>query len=221
MKHAPPWHTTSIENHGRRCYSEKGLRLPPRKRGSLFTLGSPLQAALHLSRSLAHAGRTPLTLRSFSRTSFQLLGGLPTLPPPSTSGSVLHLSIHEPTLLSTCPYHLRRLSRIKSSMLLKPKRLLSSEEGTLSLNETPQIHLIMALSALSRRIVSSSFTAQVSHPWRMTVRTHAPNRLPFLHSENLLEVSTGKSSLNLPQPHLILVTTLSPAPPPALIVSPR
>ena len=85
---------------------------------------------------------TPLTLRSFSRTSLQLLGGLPPLPPPSTSGSVLHLSIHEPILLFTCPYHhLSRLSRIKSSMLLKPKRLLSSEEGTLSLNETPQIHL--------------------------------------------------------------------------------
>ena len=30
-----------------------------------------------------------------------------------------------------------------------------------------------------------------------------------MHSENLLEVSTGKSSLNLPQPHLNLVTTLT------------
>ena len=173
MKHAPPWHTTSIENHGRRCYSElKGLRLPPRKRGSLFT-----KVALHQSRSLAHDGETPFTLKSLFRSSFQLFRGLPTLPPPSTSGSVLHLSIHEPTLLSTCPYHLSRLSRIKSSMLLKPKRLLSSEEGTLSLNETPQIHLIMALSALSRRIVSSSFIAQVSQPWRMTLRTQAPRRV--------------------------------------------
>ena len=163
MKHATPWHTISIDNHGRYCYSElKGLRLPPRKRGSLCTKGSPLQAALHLSRSLAHEDETPLTLKSLFRTSFQLFGGLPTIPPPSTFGNLLHLSIHAPSLLSTCPNHLSRLSRINSSMLLKPNRLLSSEEDTLSLNETPQIHLIMALSALSRCTASSFFTALVS-----------------------------------------------------------
>ena len=40
-------------------------------------------------------------------------------------------------------------------MLLKPNWLLSSEEDTLSLNETPQIHLIMVLSALlTRRLLS-------------------------------------------------------------------
>ena len=75
----------------------------------------------------------------------------------------------------------------------------------------------MALSALSRRVVFSSFNAQFSHPWRITLRTQAPNSLPFLHSENLLEVNTGKISLNLPKPHLILVTTLSNAPPPHLL----
>ena len=126
MKHATPWHTISIDNHGRYCYSElKGLHLPPRKRGSLFTKGSPLQAALHLSRSIAHEGWTPLTLRSFSRTSFQLFGGLPTLPPSSTSGNFLHLLIHASPLLLTYPYHLSRLSLIKLSMLLKPNRLFS------------------------------------------------------------------------------------------------
>merc|ERR1712030_151962 len=87
MKHAPPWHTISVENMaGTVIQKLKGLRLPPRKRGSLCTKGSPLQAALHLSRSLAHVGETPLTLKSLFRTSFQLFGGLPTIPPPSTFG---------------------------------------------------------------------------------------------------------------------------------------
>ena len=90
IEYAPPNHTISVDNLGRHCYSDlKGLYLPSCKHESIFTNGSALQAALYMSWSLAHDGETPLTLKSFFRTSFQLFGGLLTVPPPFTLGSFL------------------------------------------------------------------------------------------------------------------------------------
>src|SRR5664279_4444583 len=90
-----------------------------------------------------------------------------------------------------------------------------------SLCVTPHIHLIIILSALSSRCMSSAFIAHVSVPYIITHWTHALYSFPFTFRDAPLDIKIADSSRNLLQAHCTLALDASSAPPPAPIISPR
>ena len=106
-------------------------------------------------------------------------------------------------------------------MLFNFSNARSSSSEILSSDLTLNIHLTMLSSFLSSLIWSSSLTGQVSLPYSTRLRTHAEYNLPFAPKDKPLLANIETKSLNLNHPLLILVITLSNAPPLAPIVSPR
>ena len=105
------------------------------------------------------------------------------LPPwplaPSTT-NLLQEDTQSSTLLrSRCPNHLN-LPRLTTSatQLIIPRRLHKSSLHFLSFKDTPHIHLTIIRSVLSKLLISSAFTAQVSVPYIKTLWTQALYRVP-------------------------------------------
>src|SRR5260221_6060286 len=76
-------------------------------------------------------------------------------------------------LRSMCPNHLNLPCRTTSNTHSTPNRPNNSSFVFLSFNVTPHIHLTIILSALSNLRISSTFIAQVSLPYTITLCTHA------------------------------------------------
>ena len=90
--------------------------------------------------------------------------------------------------LVACPNHLS-LPLCSFLCLPTPKQSLNSSEDFLSFSVTLHIHCTISMSFLSSFAKFSSFNAQVSLPWRTTLLTYAWKQLPFVHIENILQVS--------------------------------
>src|SRR5580693_3812366 len=104
------------------------------------------------------------SLMSFPTHSFHVFLPLPLGLLPSTT-TFLHSDTQSPcSFLSTCPNHLSLARLTNSEILSMFKRPLNSSVGTLSLNDTLHIHLIIILSVLSSLFISSVFIGQVSLP---------------------------------------------------------
>src|SRR5260221_708835 len=100
------------------------------------------------------------------------------LPLPLPFSSSTTISLHAATqsslfLRSMCPNHLNLPRRTTSNTHSIPNRPNNSSFVFLSFNVTPHIHLTIILSALSNLRISSTFIAQVSLPYTITLCTHA------------------------------------------------
>ena len=127
------------------------------------------------------------------------------------------------TAFTARPNHVNLPLLTQFLMLARPKHSLSSEEGFLSFKVTLDIHHIILMSLRSTDLNKSiSFTFKVSSlPYSLTLLTHSWYTLPSERREKSLQVMACRRSLNVFYPDLVLVITLSSAPPPALIMSPR
>src|SRR5206468_12797627 len=124
--------------------------------------GSPKIILLHLSLFRTSSSLKPnsfISLLTHSHHTFLLL----------PLHALLTISIHFFThsssdFLITCPNHLNLPTLTPSDTESTPSCFLNFSGATLSFNLTPHIHLIIILSVLSRRCISSTFTGQVSLP---------------------------------------------------------
>src|SRR5207247_7018955 len=129
------------------------------------------------------------TYKTTFTQSIHVFLGLPFLTPHTTS-KFLHLETQSPSSLRfTCPNHLSlpRLTTLSTPTI--PSPCLSSLLDLLSFRVTPDIHLTMLFSVLTRLCISSSFVGQVSLPYTSTLCTHALYIFPFTLNEAPLTVN--------------------------------
>src|SRR5260221_12168084 len=128
---------------------------------------------LQVTRFCASSFRNLSFLISSTTHSCHVFLPLPLPFSPSTTIS-LHAATQSSLFLrSMCPNHLNLPCRTTSNTHSIPNRPHNSSFVFLSFNVTPHIHLTIILSALSNLRISSTFIAQVSLPYTITLCTHA------------------------------------------------
>ena len=145
-------------------------------RGWPVTLYSSL---LHLPLSFTSSLFNSYSLMSLSTTWFHVVLGLPSPLLPSTSNDIIFFTQSSPSFRSTCPNHLNLFCFMASDTDSIPILSLSSALSTLSLSNTPHIHLTILISILSNLPLCSAIMAHVSLPHTIILLTHVIYTFPF------------------------------------------
>ena len=96
-----------------------------------------------------------------------------------------------------------------SSCLPTPSHFLSHQKSFFP-SMSPYTSTVLSSCHFSPALPTTLLSLPTSHYHKdQKLLTHAWKSLPFMCSENTLEISTSKGSLNFFQPHLILATMIS------------
>ena len=92
-----------------------------------------------------------------------------------------------------CPWNLSRFQRSMSLIELGPRRNRRSVVGMRFFKDTPQIHLIIPLSAVTNSRTSSVTNGQVSLPYKSTFLTHMLKTFPlsFIRIAQLVKIDNN------------------------------
>ena len=120
-----------------------------------------------------------------------------------------------------CQWNLSRFQCSMSLIELRPKRNRRSFIGMRSFKDTPQIHPIIPLSAVTNRRTSSVTTGQISLRYKSAFLTHVLKTSPLSFVRIARPLRIGNSSRNAFHEETIPVETASEQPPHWPVVSPR
>ena len=120
-----------------------------------------------------------------------------------------------------CPWNLSRFQRSMSLIELGPKRNRRSVVGMRFFKDTPQIHLIIPLSAVTNSRTSSVTNDQVSLPYKSTFLTHMLKTFPLSFIRIAQLVKIDNNTQNAFQEEEISLETTSEQLPHWPIVSPK
>ena len=168
-------------------------RFPCLHRGWPTALQSSL---LHLSLSFPFSLFNPHSLMSLSTTWLHVILSLSRPLLPSTSNDMIFFTQSSSSFRSTCPNHLNLFRFTASDTDSIPILSLSSALGTLSLSDTPHIHLTILISVRSNLPLCSAVMAHVSLPYTIALLTHVTYSFPFSLSDTSFLVKIPDNSLN-------------------------
>ena len=119
-----------------------------------------------------------------------------------------------------CPWNLTQFQPSISFIELRPRHNRRSAIGMWFFKDTPQIHLIIPLSAVTNHLTSSVTTGQVSLPYKNTFLTHMLT-FPLSFVRIAWFVTIRNNSWNASHEETIRVETASEQLPHWPVVSPR
>ena len=151
---------------------------------------------LHLSLSFTSSLFNPHSLMSLSTTWLHVILSLPCPLLPSTS-NMIFFTQSSSSLCSTCPNHLNLFHFTASDTDSIPILSLSSALDTLSLSDTPHIHLTILISVRSNLPLCSAIMAHILLPYIIALLTHVTYSFPFSSSYTSFLVKIPDNSLNL------------------------